>query len=308
MKKFAKVTAIVSLVLVILALVFITVGTVGGGASVLRFMALNGDLNFGPEDYYSDRHGINITYSVNDGLFDEDYDIVVADSFVTDTKGESVDSLVLSIGGGDIDIMQGDKDYWEVKVDGFGKFQSYVKEGTLYVVGDQNGVNIEAGDVTVLAPKAGESLSKVFINLGAGDMYVDYLTADYMDVSVGAGALEFDEVNVRDMEISVGAGEILVQDGTIGDLSASVGMGAIEIEAEITGDIDGDVAMGELVICVKGSDEKSHNYEVSCGAGEVRVGSRAYAGVAVSTDLNNGASSTYELDCVFGAIQITFRQ
>jgi len=309
MKKFAKVTALISLGLAVLALIFITVGTIGGGASKLSLMALRGDLNFGPDDIHGagSRDRINVEIDLDDeSLFSKNHEIFSAGKYETDTEGETVNKLVISVGGGDIDVLQGDKDYWEVCVDGVGKFQTYVENETLYVLGKQKGVNVDLGDVQVFAPKGGEALLKAVISLGAGDMSIEYLAAEDVEISVGAGALEVEEVQADELELAVGAGEIEVGDGMIHDLVASVGMGAIYIESAVTGDVQGSVAMGELVVIVEGSDENDHNYDVSCGAGELVVGSRSYSGVGVSADLDNNADTTYELDCALGTIRIIF--
>lgn len=309
MKKFAKVISITALVLAVVGLMLTLIGVFGGGAKIVRTLAENGKLSIGPEDFelveFID--GISIVVE-NDStvVFNDDFEVFIAGNLEFTYSEAEVENFVFSMAGGEIDIKQGAGDDWTIEIDGVGKFQTYVENGTLYVVGNQKGVNMDLGDVTITVPR-GETLGNVEIHLGAGDMSIAYLAADEMEVAVGAGELWMDEVDVNSLEISVGAGEIEIQDGTMGDVEVSVGMGAAYITGTISGNINGGVSMGELCVEVHGSTEKEHNYNVSCAAGEVQIDGKTYAGVGNTMNLDNDAETTYNLDCAMGRIEVTFR-
>lgn len=308
MKKFAKVMSITALVLAVLGLMLTIIGAFGGGAKLVKNLAENGGLSIGPEDFelvkWIDEFSIVVTDD-STVVFNDNYEIFTAGSHEFSATAEEVDSFVLSLTGGDVDIEQDFGENWEVQVDGFGRFQTYVEDGTLYVVANQNGVSADFGDVTIVIPQT-EQLQNAEINLGAGDMDIFFLNAEEMKISVGAGDITVESAYSQNLEVSVGAGEVEVVYGRLGDVEVSVGMGAAYITGSISGNFDGAVSMGELCVEVLDSDEKDHNYNISCAAGEVRVGGKTYAGVGNSMEIDNDADTTYNLDCAMGRIEVSF--
>ncbi|MBQ7955932.1 MAG: DUF4097 family beta strand repeat protein [Lachnospiraceae bacterium] len=309
MKKFAKITGITILVLFIIGVVMAAIGAIGGGASALNKMASLGELSFGPEDLNFGKwsKNINVVYEIDDEImFNNSFDIITADSYSRNFEGESISALMLNLSGGEVEICEGTKEYWEVLVSGVGRFQTYVENGTLYVLGVQEGLNVEVGEVTIYVPE-NTSLNSAQIALGAGAMEVERLSAAELEMSVGAGEIAVEKLQSDKAELSVGAGEILVNGGEIGELKANVGMGAMEVEGTIKGNIDANVSMGELCITVYGSEREDHNYDLSCAAGNLEVGGRDYSGVGVSMEMDNEAATTYKLDCQLGSIVLDFK-
>lgn len=310
MKKFAKITAITALILAVLGLMLTMIGAFGGGAKLVNALAQNGGLSIGPEDFewieWVD--GISIVVEEDSTVvFNDNYEIFTAGSHEFTATADEVDNFVLNLTGGDVDIALADGEDWEVSVDGFGKVQTYVENGTLYVVGSKSGFNVDFGDVKIGIPKGIGCLKSVDINLGAGDMDITYFGCEEMKISVGAGDVDVEFLTVDNLEVSVGAGEVVIQDASVEDMEVSVGMGAAYITGTVTGNVDGAVSMGELCVEVLDSDEKDHNYNISCAAGEVQVGGRTYAGVGNSMEIDNDADTTYNLDCAMGRIEVSFR-
>lgn len=306
MKKFAKIMAITALVLAVLGFMLTIIGGLGGGAKLTRIMAEKGRLSFGPEDF----EWLGNLSIVVDGdgtvVFDDKHEILTIGSCEFSASADEVESFVFNMPGGDVDIVQGSTDEWEVFIEGFGQIQTYVENGTLYVTGGQNAFVTEFGDVAISVPD-GETLQKIEINLGAGDMDIFGLNGEEVEISVGAGDITIESVYAKKIEVSVGAGEVEIADGDMKDVEVSVGMGLADITGNISGNLDGSVAMGQLLVEVKDSTEKEHNYNISCVAGEVRIGGRSYAGVGNSMEIDNEADTTYNLDCSMGNIQISFQ-
>ncbi|MBD5460125.1 MAG: DUF4097 domain-containing protein [Lachnospiraceae bacterium] len=167
-------------------------------------------------------------------------------------------------------------------------------------------MNISYSDVTVYMPQNAR-LGRAEIYIGAGEMDIDHLTAEKAMVNVGAGSLTIKDLEVGKIQMNVGAGSVTVKDGVIGDMELATGMGSLTMKANITGDIYSSVAMGEVKIVVCGSGEKDHNYELSCTAGEMRVGSRYNAGLGMDISIDNDALSTYTLTCAMGSVSVTFQ-
>ncbi len=305
MKKFAKIMSITALVLAVLGLVLTIIGALGGGTKLVKTLARDGGLHIGPEDF--EWLG-EISISVDEDsvvVFNDKYEILTTENHKFSATEDEVDSFVFELVVGDVDIKQGHGENWEVWIEGIGRFQTYVDNGTLYVVGGKGGVISDFGNVTIMIPQT-EQLEKAEISLDAGDMDIFSIVSREMEISAGAGDIKIESACAQNLKVSVGAGQVEIESGAIGDLEVSVGMGAAYITGDITGNVDGDVAMGELVVEVLDSEESDHNYNVSCAAGEVQVGGRTYAGVGNSVELDNDADTTYNLDCSMGRIEVSF--
>ena len=306
MKKFAKITAIIALVLAVLGLVLTIIGALGGGHQLIRTFAKEGRLSFGPEDLeWFD--GISIVVDEDSTItFNNKYEIITAGNYEFTATEEEVDSFVFELVVGDVDIKQGTGENWEVSIDGIGKYQTYVDDGTLYVVGGEGGIISEFGSVTIVIPQT-EQLKRTEICLDAGDMDIYTIVSEDIEINAGAGDISIESAYAENFEVAVGAGQVQVEGGEIGNLEVSVGMGAAYITGDITGNVDGAVAMGELEVEVLNSEEGNHNYNISCAAGEVQIGRKSYAGVGNSVELDNGADTTYNLECSMGRIEVSFK-
>lgn len=329
MKKFAKITAIIALVLTILGVTLLSVGAIGGGIRALKVLAWNGQLSFGPEDFRGLKWLSSWSYRWNrtnhyidwdddffdiddqfdfdeDGLFNFNYEFFSGGSAVYEADADEVENIQVQLGGADVRIVQWDKDQWRVEAESIGRFQSFVEGDTLKILGLKKGMNISYSEVTVYMPRNAK-LGRAEISVGAGDMNIEHLAAEKAMFNVGAGSLTIKELEVSKIQMNVGAGDITVKGGVIGDMELATGMGSLTVKGNITGDIYSSVAMGEVKIIVCGSGEKDHNYELSCTAGEMRVGSRYNAGLGMDISIDNDAFSTYTLTCAMGSVTVTFQ-
>lgn len=306
MKKFAKVTGIMALIFAVLGLSMIMIGGFGGGIGLVKTMAEEGKLSFGPEDFrWEEILGTHIVIGAADMDFNNNYEIYSSGSRHFTQSSQNVDNLVLNLSGGSVSLMEGEGENWDIRMEDLGKFQVYEEEGTLYVKASQKAVSSSAGTITIVAPKE-VNLENAAFYLGAGEMEVEYLKADTMEINAGAASVTVENISVGELEISAGAGEVKIGDGSVGNLVVSVGMGEADISADISGNIDGEVSMGALYMNVHGSKQEEHNYEVSCGMGEIQIGKSSYAGLNNIQEINNSAATTYILDCAMGSIEIKF--
>jgi hypothetical protein len=53
--------------------------------------------------------------------------------------------------------------------------------------------------------------------------------------------------------------------------------------------------------------ENDYNYEISCGVGQVKIGSTSYSGLGNSQEVDNGASRKMEIDCGIGEVVLSFQ-
>ena len=64
--------------------------------------------------------------------------------------------------------------------------------------------------------------------------------------------------------------------------------------------------LGEIRYTAAGQME-TYDYEVSCSAGEIVIGSESYSGINNKIDIDNGSGSRIEADCKMGRIEISFQ-
>lgn len=328
MKKFAKITAIIALVMTVLGVTLLSIGAIGGGIRALKVLAWNGQLSFGPEDldglkwlsswnfgwnrsnhsfeWDEDFFNDDLFDFDDDDLFDFDYDLFDGGSASYEADADEVKNLLVELAGADVRFVQWDKDMWRVEAKSIGKFQSFLEGDTLKILGNKKGINISYSKVTVYVPRDAQ-LERAEFSVGAGEAKIDSLTAQQTMINVGAGSMTIDELRTDKLQMNVGAGEITVRGGEIGDMDLTTGMGSLTVKAKVTGDVYSSVALGETEIIVCGSGEKDHNYELSCAAGEMRVGSRYNAGLGMDMSIDNDASTTYTLDCAMGSMKVTFQ-
>ena len=71
--------------------------------------------------------------------------------------------------------------------------------------------------------------------------------------------------------------------------------------------MEADCGVGEIDINLKGQEE-DYDYEVSCGVGDVKIGSHSYSALGNDKNIDNNADNTITLDCGVGQIRVMFQQ
>lgn len=310
MKKFVKGCAITALVLAVIGVILFAIGMFGDGPATLRQMVRDGRFSIGSGDWFE--WNFNKSYDIEDSsiFFEEEGNYAIQEGAVEfSASKEEVDSLDVDLGGCDLMVVSSASDNlnYEVETQGSGKYQVYVKNGTLHIKG-QKKLHYNGTDQVILYVPEGETLGWATFELGAGEFEMDSLTATNLAVSLGAGSLEAKYLQGTDVNIEVGAGEVVVRSGYIGNLNLAVGAGNIEWESQISGDVKADVAMGALDLVVQGSKEEDHNYYVSGAMGNMVIGSREWSGFGTDMDIDNQAPTDYHLTCAMGELIVQFTQ
>ncbi len=310
MKKFMKVCGVIAAIAFIIGLVMLLVGSLGGGLPKVIEQIKSGELNIGPEDF-----GWNAewkTYSLGDGsMFDDAYEkITDVDVYETTFPSSEINSLSVNLGGCEVKLAASPDDTCYIKAEKIGTFQTYVKEGTLFV----NGILTDTGvfgtsnnmNVEILVP-ADVEFDSVNLELGAGVFRVDSLETETLTAEIGAGQLLIDELYAETFACEVGAGQAVIGNAVFtGDITLSVGAGELKLTGEIPCDLSAECGMGNVVIKVLNSSEEDHNFEMECAAGNLQAGSHGIAGLAGDETVNNGADSTYKLECAMGNMTVSF--
>jgi len=300
MNRFARTCIITALILIVLGAIISAAGASMGGFSQLRRSGRYDILNLLDGKISIGLHHFNMDEDRSQPILDGDYTNEQL------AKAEEVTKLNADIGGGRLIIEQSDNEYFKVEVKTDLKFQCFVKNGELNVKAFEGSTDSDVSNniITLYIPD-GASIQNVEIDLGAGTVDIDKLTAGNVSFDVGAGAVNVENMDVHKVSADLGAGKITIN-GTAMDAEIDIGMGSFKWTGNISRDMDLSCSMGSVDIGLKGEDEKGHNYSISCSAGQVKVGGRKYAAGVGDMDIDNGAIGTFDIDCSMGNVNIYF--
>lgn len=302
MKKFIKGCLITVFCMIMVGILLCLISVFMGGGKQISEMTMRGELSFGPEDF-----NLIKTYDIDEkDIFNDGYTIFsgrLDKKLITDDEVRSVE---IGMAGGVIYLLPSEDDGFYVSAKQAGKFQAYVEEGRIYIKAFQE--NWSVGELYFYIPE-GTRLSEWDISLGGGEVdgHTAELTGDKVSVKVGAGSIRLKRMEADEGEIKVGAGEVVIQECDIQDLSTKTGAGRLKINGSITGDLNADCTMGEMEFGLDGTAD-AHNYELKCAGGNIAIGDREYAGLAIRDRIDNDADSDFDLNCAMGNLVVTFEE
>lgn len=313
-----KVCAITVAIIFVVGLGLVTIGGCGGGLKDLANQAVNGELNFGPEDVkdWVGDWGSDWTwneewetYDINmDNIFNSDYPIIKDGEASQTYSAENIRNLKLELGGCVVNVTTSPDENIYVNAERVTSFQTYTEGDTLYVRGLKNGnwINNLTMSVELQLP-SGITFDRVELSLGAGDFNLNALAARELTMEVGAGQLQIDALTVEDLECQLGAGRITMKSAvTTGNVNFEIGAGELVFHGSIPGNLTAECAMGNMELTITDSTEADHNFELECAAGNMTVGDSSYAGLVSEKDIDNGAASNYKLECAMGNLTVIF--
>ena len=181
--------------------------------------------------------------------------------------------------------------------------------------------------VYLYLPK-GAMLDDISSDFGAGKLDAGYLKAKEIEISAGAGQCTFDGLEASEsIELSMGAGKITA--GTLfakeakldiaaGELHVSdakvtahteavVSMGNANLNGSFAGELNADCSMGNLNFTLEGAED-DYNYDVDCGMGNVKIGSKRYNNLGGEFETDHGSSSTVSISCAMGTVNVDFTE
>ncbi len=314
MKKFAKVSAVIAVMMIILGgAIFVSAGLCGGFRSV-RDMAYRNELSWNWGNLKINLWGNNgIVYiGTQDNRYWDDEWIEGNESEISVGEESEITSLHIQAGGGQIHFIRSEKETITIQSRGVG-YRTYEKNGTLYIEGTGTpvilfGIGNHMPDninMNVYIPE-GMNFENVMIEFGGGEVDLGTLETNNLTLSAGAADVQADRLTVHNrLQIELGAGEVDVKDAVLKHVETSVGAGSIEITGRITGNLTAETAMGSTELVLYGKEEE-HNYEIECMAGEMTVGDNSYAGLAAERTIRNGADSDFKLSCSMGEMSVKF--
>ena len=254
MRKFIKVILITASIMFTIGLILMITGLLSGG----RFKSIS-LVGFNNKD----------TVSIN-----EDY------------SGQTIENLDLEIDNCTLHIKEGDtfrvtgkdivKDSIEV---GVNNNTLYIKEndhegwGWLVHIGVLFFSN--EADITVTVPK-GFTAKNAELELKAGELDLEKLTTDNLDVNVKAGKAVLDNLTVTTKaSIDVDAGSVTAEDFNGKNLQVDVSAGSCRLEGAFYDTLDMECSAGEIKID-SSLEENQYSYDLDQSAGSIHVNGESY--------------------------------
>lgn len=312
MKKFMKGCAITAVILIVLGAALACV------AGTTRSSAVISDV---VESVTGGRVHLHLgsRWGDNWGFFVDDWDMDMSDFYnnayeifegnVADYSLDSeVSSLNIELGGYEFDTEVSPDGLFHLEAEGVGKVQCYVKNGVLNVKAVRSNIKLNnpSGSIVLYIPE-GQYFEKVDIELGAGMMALNDVTAKDVSLEVGAGQVQAANLQAEQLKASVGAGEIDLDSMNIDVLHAEVGMGELKGSGSINKSADIECAMGNIELKLAGS-RQDFNYRLELAAGNLDLGKDSYSGLAQERRIDNDADKNMEIECSMGNVTIRFEE
>ncbi|MCI9095249.1 MAG: DUF4097 family beta strand repeat protein [Lachnospiraceae bacterium] len=224
-----------------------------------------------------------------------------------------VQSLSLLLGAGSLTLSEkeaGEGESIDLYIQGEGKCDFYVKDGTLYIEGFKGnhvlGTNFGKNNILLKLPM-GMRFDEVEIEVGAGVMEAYKFNAKEIKADVGAGILSLYQSEAKELSVEIGAGEFSALDVDAREADLTVGLGNCSYQGSIFESLEAECDMGNMDFLLKGK-ESDYNYEIECSGGNIEMDSFQTAAFAMEKEINNGAAHTFELSCSMGNISLHFEE
>ncbi len=180
-----------------------------------------------------------------------------------DLSGE-VRSLQLEVAAAELKITEAES--FSVKSN-ISDLEVNLTDGTLRIKEKKRFFGYYNDAVLEIVIPQGFSFESATITLGAGDVNIDTLSVERLDLELGAGKAVIGGLYAtRFADIDGGAGELNINGGAICDLDFDMGVGECNLRFRMSGDCDLDMGVGEANVTLLGS-ESDYKIEFTTGLG-----------------------------------------
>lgn len=158
-------------------------------------------------------------------------------------------------------------------------------------------------DLIVYIPSDTE-FDVVYILAGAGQLKIDTILTEKLDLELGAGNAEIEELVVnKKASIDGGVGKFEIKSGTIHNLDVELGVGKTEITAKLLESSTLEAGVGELKLNLIGSED---DYKIYAEKG---IGAITIDGDGIKNESTIGdGENTIDIEGGIGSINIKFKK
>lgn len=306
MKKFAKGCLITALSMLFTGVIILIICTFVGGTTLYSYAKnnLNWSDLFNGHVVISHNGETNMDFSNNHQTYSGNYEnMQVASSL-------DIRNLDLEIAGGGCKISESSDEYFHIYSENASEFQYYIEDETLYLKGfDHISYDIHPDDYNYIYLEIPKDFvfEDIDLELGAGIIEADsFQASNLIEMKVGAGEVIVASLTANTFTAEIGAGNAEIENAVVKDSDIQIGLGNMTYSGLITGNLSAECGMGNLDLYLNDAYE-NHNYVVDLVMGNMTLHQKSFSAVACSDHIQNGASSTYDLECGMGNMTILFQ-
>lgn len=270
MKKFTKISLIISAIIVAIGIILCVTGGVMG-------------VNFSSVFWKITANGINIRPNGVDIGFGKD-NITLDKSLDSPLELKDNMSLEISTAGGDIDIVKSTDGKFSATAEGINMKWNVEDNKVILQAARNDDYSKSAGKVKVYVPEDYE-FDNVEIDCGAGSMNTEFINAKDLELNLGAGELIADKINTEDLDVECGAGNITINGSVTGDCNIDCSMGNIKVNLD--------------------QKENYFTYNIDGFLGGTRVNGSSYYGLVFDKNIDNDNARSMDVSCAMGNVDIT---
>lgn len=228
----------------------------------------------------------------------EDKRDVVSDYDNSLTVSSDITILKLSVSASQVKIVRGETlvvatDNSEIEI---------TEKGSVLEISEKKKLGVFENDrLVIITVPENKVFESVRISAGAGEINVEALKAEALNMELGAGDIVFDSLEISGRaSVNAAAGELIVRSGSINDLEMNLAVGDVNLKAALTGKTEIDCAAGDIDIELAG-EEADYSIEVDKG-----ISSCKFNGKELKDDTRYGdGKNIIEIDGGIGDIEIT---
>lgn len=128
---------------------------------------------------------------------------------------------------------------------------------------------------------------------------------DAVDLELLAGSLYVEDISAGEFSVNIGAGEAQIDHFYADEADIDCGTGSLDTAGQVNEEVDINCGIGEIHFNVQGK-QTDYNYDISCGIGEVVCGSDTYSGIGSEKEIDNGAPREMNIECGIGSVTVNF--
>ena len=314
MSKFLKICLIIGIVCVIAGVIAFRAGVSFDGLNELKERVLSREWSFGKnidleidpffeldEQLFFDENEI-----INQGVEAKTDNFAVADVREINLKCAGVKVNFVSYDGGNSSVTNSGDIL--VQVEKTAKYQSYLKEGVLYIKASNESKVAGNSKIDIMIPASFLQSGgyDIKVEASASEISLASLNAADVEIDMSAGVVNWVSLSAQGLEIKMAAGVINGKQTIVaGETDISMSAGAVEIEGILGTETGLDLAAGSVILKLEDAYE-DYNYDISCAGGKVAVGTEIVEGIAKELEIPNQAAKEIDVECSMGSVEISF--
>lgn len=139
-------------------------------------------------------------------------------------------------------------------------------------------------------------------------MIPSHMSFDDLEIDLSAGELTAEQLSAEEMSLNLNAASAVLQEVSAGTLDVNNNASALVLDGAVSQNLEVDCNAGNVELLLDGAFEE-FQYDVDCKVGSVLVDDREYSGLKSAVELkNDGAKKHMELDCKAGEIDVQFEK